>query len=161
MPKINLDKFPKIAQMNPRDGCIPVNIENVLKYYGESNYCEAKLLWFFVGWDMRPNFDKSAPILNSVLPTFEFIFKGKKDFKNSIENIIEYLKINIDNENPVLVSFEAKGGAHIRTLIEYTEKEFIFFDPGDSKLKRFNYLTNQFKNSLRADYHTLVIKPRK
>ncbi len=74
--------------------------------------------------------------------------------------MVEYLKMNIDNEIPVLVSFEQNGGAHIRTLIEYKETELIFFDPGVSQNKRFNYLTDQFANALRADYHTLVVKPK-
>jgi len=138
MPTIDLEKYPQIAQMDPRNGCIPVNIENALKYYGENNYCEAKFLWFFLGWNMKPNFDKSTPILNSVLPAFEFIFKGKREFENSIDNMIKYLKENIDDQIPVLVSFEVGGGAHIRTLIEYNESEFIFFDPADCRFKRFN-----------------------
>lgn len=32
MATIDLDKYPKIAQMDP-EGCIPVNIENTLKYF--------------------------------------------------------------------------------------------------------------------------------
>ena len=160
MSTIDLEKYPKIAQMDPRNGCIPVNIENALKYYRENNYCEAKLLFFFISREMLPNFDQSAPIFNSLIQNFEFVFKGKKDFKDSIKNMIEYLKENIDKQIPVLVSFEAQGGAHIRTLIEYNDIEFVFFDPGDCQLKRFNYQTDQFKNALRIDYHTLVIKPR-
>lgn len=31
MSKIDLNKYPKIAQMHPSVGCIPVNIENALK----------------------------------------------------------------------------------------------------------------------------------
>ena len=82
MPTIDSEKYPKIAQMHPRNGCIPINIENALSYNGENNYCEAKFLGFFVGWNMKPNFDVSTPILNSVLPAFEFMFKGKRDFEN-------------------------------------------------------------------------------
>ena len=75
---------------------------------------------------MPPNFDRAAPIFNSLIGNFEFKFKGRNDFNNSIEKMIKYLKENIDNQIPVLVSFEAQGGAHIRTLIEYTENEFVF-----------------------------------
>lgn len=160
MPTIELEKYPKIAQMDSRNGCIPVNIENTLKYYAENNYCEAKLLLFFISRSMPPNFDQVAPILNSLISSFEFIFKGRNEFEDSINNMVEYLKENIDNQIPVLVSFEAQGGAHIRTLIEYNDTEFLFFDPGECQLKRFNYQTDQFKNALRIDYHTLVIKPR-
>ena len=110
---------------------------------------------------MPPNFDKAAPILNSLISGFEFIFKGTKEFEDSINNMVEYLKENIDKKIPVLVSFQAGRGAHIRTLIEYNQTEFIFFDPGDTKLKRFNFLTTQFETALRRDFHTLVIKPKK
>ncbi len=50
--------------------------------------------------------------------------------------MVKYLKENIDKKPPVLVSFEAGGGAHIRTLIEYNETELIFFDPGDCQEKK-------------------------
>ena len=159
MPTIDLERYPRIRQIHPI-GCIPVNIENALKYFGEDNYDEYYFLAFFGSRRMPPNFDQATPIFNSLIRNFEFVFKGINDFDNSINNMIEYLKENIDNQIPVLVSFEASGGAHIRTLIEYNDTEFIFFDPGDCQIKRFNYLTDQFKDALRIDYHTLVIKPR-
>ncbi len=46
MPKIDFEKFPKIIQMHSSAGCIPVNIENALKYYGERDYDELKLLYY-------------------------------------------------------------------------------------------------------------------
>ncbi len=100
------------------------------------------------------------PHLERLIPHFEFIFKRKEDFEHSADKMVEYLKKNIDNKIPVLVSFEQSGRAHIMTSIEYNETELIFFDPGDTQKKRFNYLTDQFANTLRTDYHTLIVKPR-
>ena len=70
----------------------------------------------------------------------------------SLSDVNRDLKENVDNQIPVLVSFESSGGAHIRTLMEYTENEFFFFDPGDCQLKRFNYQTSEFLNALRGSY---------
>ena len=39
---------------------------------------------------MPPNFDQATPIFNSLIRNFEFVFKGKNDFDNSINNMIEY-----------------------------------------------------------------------
>ena len=44
MSKIDLNKYPKIAQMHASAGCIPVNIENALKYNDERDYDELKIL---------------------------------------------------------------------------------------------------------------------
>lgn len=46
MPIIDIENFPKIVQVDAQNGCIPASIENVLKYYGENNYCELKILKF-------------------------------------------------------------------------------------------------------------------
>jgi len=63
MPTINLDNYPKIAQMHSIAGCIPVNIENALKYYGENNYCEIKLLFFCQSRGIPLGFREFSPIL--------------------------------------------------------------------------------------------------
>ena len=176
MSTIDLDKYPKIAQMHP-GGCIPVNIENALNYLGENNYCEVKLLMFFEGRGMEPGFKEFAPKFASLLPKYEFIFKGIDEFKNSIENVIDYLKTNIDVAIPVLVSFKQmikvrifeegnpkpigikdKEVAHIRTLIGYDDSELLFFDPGDCQIKKYNYKTDEFASTIQGDYHTLVIR---
>ena len=176
MPTIDLDKYLKITQMHP-GGCIPVNIENALKYFNEFNYCEIKLLMFFESRGIPPGFKEFVPKFAPLLPNFEFIFKGIDEFDNSIEKVIEYLKSNIDKKIPVLVSFKQivdvplfeknkpnpvcfikKELAHIRTLIGYNEEELCFFDPGDCKIKQYNYLTDDFANSIKGDYHTLMIK---
>ena len=49
--------------------------------------------------------------------------------------MVKYLKENIDKKTPVLVSFEAGGGVHLRTLIEYSKTDLIFFDPCDCQKK--------------------------
>ena len=161
MPTINFEQYPYIGQTNPRFGCIPVNIENVLKYFNENNYNERFLLEFYAKNNIPLSFDQALPYLENLLPHFEFIFKKREDFEGSTDIMVKYLKENIDKKTPVLVSFEAGGGAHIRTLIEYNKTDLIFFDPGDCQKKRFNCSNDQFKNALRIDYHTLVIKPRK
>ena len=48
MPKIDFEKYPKIIQMHSSAGCIPVNIENALKYYGEKNYDELNEIVVFL-----------------------------------------------------------------------------------------------------------------
>jgi len=160
MPKIDLEKYPKIGQTDPIYGCIPVNIENALKYFDEQNYNEEILLRFYRENHIPLSFDQALPHLKRLIPHFEFIFKRKEDFEHSADKMVEYIKKNIDNEIPVLVSFEQSGEAHIMTSIEYNETELIFFDPGDTQKKRFNYLTDQFANALRADFHTLIVRPR-
>ena len=34
----------------------------------------------------------------------------------------------------------------------------FFFDPGDCQIKKYNYITNEFVNAIKGDYHTLVIR---
>lgn len=160
MPKIDFVKYPKIRQTDPIYGCIPVNIENALKYFAENNYSEYSLLRFYVENDIKLSFDQALPHLHKLLPHFHIIFKNRDDFEDSVENMVEYLKKQIDNNIPVLVSFEAGGSAHIMTLIGYNESSLCFFDPGDCLIKKYNYSTNQFSRALRADYHTLVLKPK-
>ncbi len=175
MPKIDLDKYPKIKQTNPQKGCIPVNIENALKYYGENGHDEASLLKYYEEVIKALGFKEAVPHLEALLPDFEFIFKGKIDFENSIDNVITYIKSNIDLQIPVLVSFKVREtrpiwiperglvfkvfeNAHIRTAIEYNDTELLFFDPGDGGIRRFNYTSNNFSDNIKGDYHTLVIK---
>ncbi|MHA1232035.1 MAG: C39 family peptidase [Candidatus Helarchaeota archaeon] len=177
MTKIDLIKYPKIIQMHSSAGCIPVNIENALKYYGESNYDELKLLCFCQTRNIPLGFREFSAELAKILKKFEFIFKDINDFNHSIEKVITYIKSNIDSQIPVLVSFkqmikiriEAKNNpqsikwqdkevAHIRTAIEYNDNELLFFDPGDGEIKKFNYTTNEFSENIKGDYHTLVIK---
>ncbi len=177
MPKIDLKKYPKIRQKNLKYGCIPVNIVNVLHYYGEYRYNELDLLNFYFRTVGALGFNVAVPHLKALLPDFEFKFKGKIDFGNSIDNVIEYIKLNIDKKIPVLVSFKAWGNkllwhserglkirskekAHIRTAIEYNNYEVYFFDPGDGEIKSFNYKTNEFLENIKGDFHTLVIKRR-
>jgi len=179
MPKIDFEKYLKIIQMHSSAGCIPVNIENALKYYGESNYDELKLLYFCQTRSIPLGFKELSPELTKTLKDFEFIFKGIGDFNHSIEEVVTYIKTNIDNQIPVLVSFKQmikvpimeKNNpqpiawqdaevAHIRTAVEYNDTELLFFDPGDGEIKRFNYISNEFSENIKGDYHTLVIKKR-
>lgn len=53
MPKIDFVKYPKIRQTDPIYGCIPVNIENALKYFAENNYSEYSLLRFYAENDIK------------------------------------------------------------------------------------------------------------
>ncbi len=101
------------------------------------------------------------------------------NFNYSIEKVIEYIKSNIDEKTPILVSFKQTikvpimendnpkpigwqdaEVAHIRTAIEYNDSELIFFDPGDCEIRRFNYTSNEFSENIKGDYHTLVIKKK-
>ncbi len=177
MPKIDFEKYLKIIQMHSSAGCIPVNIENALKYYGESNYDELKLLCFCQTRSIPLGFKELSPELAKILKDFEFIFKGIGDFNHSIKEVVDYIKSNIDNQTPVLVSFKQmikvpimeKNNpkpigwqdaevAHIRTAVEYNDTELLFFDPGDGEIRRFNYTSNNFSENIKGDYHTLVIK---
>lgn len=175
MPTIDLDKYPKIRQTDLKRGCIPVNIENALKYYGGEKHDEASLLKFY---DNIPlGFKEAVPHLAKLLLDFEIIFKGKIDFKGSIDNVINYIKSNVDEEIPVLVSFKQmvrvpigitnRGilirkfeNAHIRTAVGYNDSELFFFDPGDIQIKKYNYISNEFSDEIKGDYHTLIIKRR-
>ncbi|KKM99086.1 hypothetical protein LCGC14_1151460 [marine sediment metagenome] len=47
MNKTEMTKFPKIKQTNLNLGCIPANIENILKYYGNNSFTEAQILKLF------------------------------------------------------------------------------------------------------------------
>ncbi len=177
MPKIDLDKYPKIAQMHASAGCIPVNIENALKYNGEKDYDELKLLFFCQTRNIPLGFKEFGPELAKILKGFKIIFKNIDDFNHSIEKVVEYIKSNIDEKIPVLVSFkqvikvpimeknnpkpigwQEAEVAHIRTAIEYNDSELFFFDPGDCETKKYSYLTDEFSNIIKGDYHTLVIK---
>ena len=51
--------------------------------------------------------------------------------------------------------------AHIRTAIGYDDSALCFFDPGDSKIKKYNYISNEFSNEIKGDYHTLIIKRKR
>lgn len=173
MPTIDLDKYPKIKQTDPKRGCIPVNIENALKYYGEDNHDEASLLIFY---DNIPlGFKEAVPHLAKLLPEFEVIFKGRVGFKGLIDNVINYIKSNVDEKTPILVSFKQmvrmpigitnRGllikefeNAHIRTAVGYNDSELFFFDPGDIQIKKYNYISNEFSDEIKGDYHTLIIK---
>ena len=177
MPTINLDKYPKIGQNNSLEGCIPVNIENVLKYYDELSFNEKNLLDFYKSQQIPLGFREGAPQLAKILHNFKVIFKGIDDFKHSIENVINHIRFHIDKGVPVLVSFKQivripifirnnpnpigfrEGeAAHIRTAIGYNDSELCFFDPGDCRIKRYDYSTDEFANAIKGDYHTLVIK---
>lgn len=179
MSKIDLNKYPKIAQMHASAGCIPVNIENALKYNDERDYDELKLLFFCQTRNIPLGFKELSPELAKILKDFDFIFKNIDDFNHSIEEVVDYIKSNIDVKNPVLVSFKQiikvpiieKNNpipigwqdaevAHIRTAIEYDESELYFFDPGDCTTKKYSYLTDEFSNNIKGDYHTLVIKKK-
>ena len=107
MPAINLEKYPHIKQKNLIYRSIPVNIENVLKYYGKENYNEENLLEFYTKKNIPLNFNKILPYLENLLPHFEFIFKKREDFEGSTEIMVKYLKENIDKKTPIVVSFEA------------------------------------------------------
>ncbi len=75
MPIIDLEQYPYVGQTNPIYGCIPVNIENALKYFGEKNYNERSLLEFYAKNNIPLSFDQVLPYLEKLLPHFEFIFK--------------------------------------------------------------------------------------
>ncbi len=145
MATIDLDKYPKIAQMDP-EGCIPINIENTLKYFDENNYDELKILVFFRKRGISLGFKETVPYFAPLLPRFKFIFKGKEEFNGSIKNVVNYIKKNIDQSIPVLVSFKKtiktqiyeghiqepiisneNEVAHIRTAIGYYDKKLIEF----------------------------------
>ncbi|GAI57141.1 unnamed protein product, partial [marine sediment metagenome] len=159
MSTIDLDKYPKIAQMHSSAGCIPVNIENALKYNGERDYDELKLLCFCQTRNIPLGFKEFSPELAKILKKINFIFKGIDDFDHSIEKVVEYIKSNIDENIPVLVSFkqiinvpiieknnpkpigwQKAEVAHIRTAIKYNDSELFFFDPGDCETKKYSYL---------------------
>ncbi len=175
MPNIDLDKYPKIKQSDPKRGCIPVNIENSLKYYEEDKHNEQSLLKFYDENKIPLGFKEVVPHLEKLLPDFEIIFKGKVDFEDSIENVINHIKSNVDKSIPVLVSFKqivnipigitnrgilvkAFENAHIRTAVGYNDLELCFFDPGDCQIKKYNYNSNEFSNQIKGDYHTLIVK---
>ncbi len=175
MPTIDLDKYPKIKQTDLKRGCIPVNNENVLKYYGEDNHDEASLLKFYDDNHTPLGFKEAVPHLSKLLPEFEVKFKWRVDFKGLIDNVVNYIKSNVDEKNPILVSFKQmvrfpigitnKGllmrefeNAHIRTAVGYNDSELCFFDSGDCQIKKYNYISNEFSDEIKGDYHTLIIK---
>jgi len=106
MREIDLNRYPKIPQTDQRRGCIPVNIENALKYYGEYRYDESSLLNFYDEFIGDLGFKRAVPYLKELLPEFEIKFKGRIDFNSSLNNVIEYIKSNINEKIPVLVSFK-------------------------------------------------------
>ena len=57
--------------------------------------------------------------------SFSLLLDSKTE--DSINNMVENLKGDIDNQIPVLDSFKTSGGVHLRILIGYNDTEFIFF----------------------------------
>ena len=160
MYKIDLNSFPKIRQTDLIYGCIPVNIENILKYFGNNNFNEAKILKLFSNRQIESlSFPHIARDFAPFIPNFKIIFKS---CQGSLKKLINYLKSNIQDNIPTILSVKAKVNpdlTHAVSIIGFNEEVFSYYDPGDGQEHIINYINDEFKNRVQAgDYHTLAFK---
>ncbi len=160
MCKIDMNNFPKIRQTDLKYGCIPVNIENILRYFGNNSFTEVKILKLFFDRKIESlSFPQVARDFAPFIPDFEIKFKSCQGSFDKLEN---YLKSNLRNKIPTILSFKANFNpnvTHAVSIIGFNEKEFLYYDPGDGQEYKINYINNDFKNRVQAgDYHTLIIK---
>lgn len=160
--KIEMTKFPKIKQTNLNLGCIPVNIENILKYYGNNSFTEAQILkLYFDGKIEKLSFPHIARDFAKFIPNFEINFKS---CQGSLDRLKIYLKLNLKKAIPTILSIKANfdpNNTHAVSFVGFNEYEFEYYDPGDGLVHRINYSNKDFENLVQAgEYHTLVIKKK-
>jgi hypothetical protein len=160
MHKIDMNKFPKIRQNDPDKGCIPVNIENILKYYGNNKFTEKKILELYSEKKIKAlGFQIIARDFQEHIPNFEITFKS---CQGSLDRLINYLKLNLKNDIPTILAIKANFNSdetHAVSFIGFNDDEFEYYDPGDGIIHRVNYSTDGFEKLVQSgEYHTLIIK---
>jgi len=154
MPKkcIDIVKFQKVRQKDPL-GCILVNLEIALKYYGESRYDEQELIKHTIGNAL--SFPNIPRLLNPILENHKIKFKS---FRGNLRKLRRYFKKKVNKQIPILLAFNnPDGSAHTKTIICYENSHFHAYDPADGTIRDYSEL--EFENEIiPGDYHALFLK---
>ena len=154
MKCIDVSKFNGIKQRSD-DYCTFACIEMCLKYLNEQKITQEE-----IRINLGSYFRKNIPMFQIYEENFTKIYPNFKIIRfndSNVENLIQFIKENINNRYPVIQSrFTHQKLSHAVIIICYDNVKFKYYDPGPNKVEFVQF--NDYVDFLGTHRDTLIIK---